>query len=230
MDVNTQLLEDGFETRTKDAISAKIRALEDNFKRALTWIHSTGAGSYSLEPDDNDDGLSPYQRELNERCKYYNELVQAFGDRGSMIPEKLYSTLASEGNREAEEDIVCALGLKKWSFEDSDSDDSDDTDKTGEEDGKASERAKKKRRLGSGASSISRNSRSTGSVKAEDVSYYLVSKGRSEDARLGFEKKKLRSESKKARAEGIAVLFKADLSLADAKAAWDDGPSESESD
>ncbi|KAJ9114792.1 hypothetical protein QFC24_007100 [Naganishia onofrii] len=205
IDVSKHLDEDGFDPRSKDAIAAKIRAIEDSFKKALTWLNSTGAGSYSLEPEVEGDGRSPYQRELDKRCKYYNALAGAFGERA---------------------------GLRKWDFEeendnedDGDNDEQDDED--GDEDGAG--RVKKRRRVGSAnPSCTSRSGRPTGIVKFEDISAYLASKGESDNRRLALDEKKLKLESKKARAEAIAIMVKAGLSIQEAKQAWEESDDDSD--
>ena len=56
MDVNKHLESEGFEPTSKNAVHAKIRRLKDSFKKALTWINSTGAGTYCLELEEEGDG------------------------------------------------------------------------------------------------------------------------------------------------------------------------------
>lgn len=233
-DINNHLQEEGFEPRSNDSIQSKIRQLEDRFKKALTWINSTGAGSYSLEPEEDGDGRSPYQREIDKRCKYYNVLVKAFGERGSMIPKRIYSSMEAKNNQEAENDVMCALGLKKWDFEEeSDDADEEEEDEDHEDAGNnvtmetpTPGSKVKKPSHSTQSSSAGRSSRSTGIVKPEDVSSFLRGKGETEKRRLDIEEKKLSIERKKARLEGIATLVKAGVSLDDAKKTWDDDVSD----
>ncbi|KAJ9091429.1 hypothetical protein QFC21_007219 [Naganishia friedmannii] len=177
IDVNKHLDEDGFDPRSKDAIAAKIRAIEDSFKKALTWLNSTGS-------------------------------------------------------REVEEDILCALGLRKWEFEDEDDneDDGDDDEQDDEdEDEEGGSRVKKKRSVEStNGSSTSSSVRSSKIFKSEDISAYLTSKGESEKRRIALDEKKLKLESKKARAEAIAIMVKAGLSIEEAKKAWEESDDDSD--
>lgn len=230
--INNHLEENGFPQKSKDAIHAKIRAIEDSFKKALTWIHMTGSGAYSLEPDEDGDGRSPYQRELEKRCKYYNTLLASFGERGGMIPQRVYSSMNGDDNWEAEQDVLCALGLAKWDFEeesDDDTDDEKDDEENTQEDADhslktptpASKTKKPAKSSIGGSSSASRSTRGSELVKTEDISSYLTSKSKYDGKRLELEEKKLRLENRKARAEGIALLLKAGLSLDEARRAWE---------
>lgn len=87
--------------------------------------------------------------------------------------------MASERSRKAENDILCALDLKKWDFEEEDGayaeeDDEDEGDVTAETPTPAS----KKRQISSVTSSrTSRSGRSAGIIKSKDISAYLTSKG-----------------------------------------------------
>ena len=230
MDVNKHLESEGFEPTSKDAVHAKIRRLEDSFKKALTWINSTGAGSYSLEPEEEGDGRSPYQRELDKRCKCYKTLLKAFGERAGMIPKRVYTSLEAKDNAGAERDVLCALGIKKWDWEEDEEEekesDGDEVMEAGGNDHSMETPTPaskgKKRDSSSQSASTSRSSKSARIVKSEDISSYLEGKRESDSRRLDIEERKLKVESKKARLEGIAMLVKAGVSLEDAKKTWDE--------
>lgn len=242
IDINQHLKDNGFPERTKDSIQSKIRLIEDSFKKALTWINSTGAGADSLDADDNGDGRTAYQREVEKRCKFYDILLTSFGQRGSMIPKRIYTSIEAKDNRQAEHDLLCALGLKKWDLEEDDeadndqggnleADDDDDGDsddlEESEKERKSAQKGKQREKLAhTGGSNKSRPN--TGAFKSEDIMRYLSVKSQTEALRLELDKKKLRLESRKARAEGIAALVKAGLSLTEAKAAWTENESDSE--
>lgn len=230
MDINSHLESEGFDACSRDAIHAKIRGLEDSFQKALTWINSTGAGSYSLEPEEDGDGRSPYQRELDKRCKYFKTLLEAFGDWAGMILKRFYTSLEAKDNAGAERDILCALGIKKWDWEEDvveeNESDEDEVMEAGVN-GNAMETLTpapkgKKRDSSIQSSSTGRSSKSARIVKTEDISSYLEGKCESDHRRLNIEEKKLKMESKKARLEGIAMLVKAGVSLAEAKETWDE--------
>ncbi|KAJ9093196.1 hypothetical protein QFC21_006513 [Naganishia friedmannii] len=211
-------------TKSKDAIHAKIRAIEDSFKRALTWIHTTGSGAYSLEPDKDGDGRSPYQRELEKRCKYYNTLLASFGERGGMIPQRVYSSINGDDNREAEHDVLLDTDDEK----DDDENPQEDADHSLRTPTPASKTKKPAKSSIGGSSSASRSTRGSGLVKTEDISSYLTSKSEYDGKRLELEEKKVKLENRKARAEGIALLLKAGLSLDEARRAWKEDDDEEE--
>ncbi|KAJ9101903.1 hypothetical protein QFC21_003243 [Naganishia friedmannii] len=236
--INDHLEEQGFGIRTKDSILSKIRLIEDSFKKALTWINSTGAGASSLEPDEEGDGRSPYQRELDKRCKHYSSLLRSFGERAGMIPKRVYTSMEAQNGREAERDILCALGLAKWDFEEEDEDEGDgdeeedDVGGIGDNAGTPTPagRGRSRSRSTSGRSTNGgRNTRSTGLIKSEDIGMYFASKRKTEKRRLDLEERKMRLESKRARLEGIAALVKVGIALEDAKRTWDEDKSESSS-
>lgn len=133
---------------------------------------------------------------------------------------------------------MCALGLRKWEFEDgSEAEDGEDVDEgdTGidEKPGGTPTPAGRGRSQSVSTRSTSggRAGKPSGIFKAEDISSYLANKGASEKRRLDIEEKKLKIENKKARLEGIALLVKAGISLNDAKRTWDeDGSDKDKSD
>lgn len=118
--INAHLVENMFPERTKDSIQAKFKALEDSYKKALLWQHSTGSGAYSTEPENTDDDRSPYQRELENRCKFWNQLHAAMGDRAGIMPRRIYSSIESEAMREADLDLRRLLGLARFEDEEDD--------------------------------------------------------------------------------------------------------------
>lgn len=153
-----------------------------------------------------------------------------------MIPKRIYSSMEAKDNQEAENDVMCALGLKKWDFEE-ESDDADEEEEDNDHEDADNNvtietptpGSKVKRpSLSAQSSSAGRSSRSTGILKPEDVSWFLRGKGETEKRRLDIEEKKLSIERKKARLEGIATLMKAGASLEDAKKTWDEVVSDGE--
>ncbi|KAJ9093738.1 hypothetical protein QFC21_006335 [Naganishia friedmannii] len=127
-----------------------------------------------IEYRSRDNGRSPYQRELEKRCKYYNTLLASFGERGGMIPQRVYSSINGDDNREAEHDVLCVWGLAKWDSEeesDNDMDDEKDDDDNPQEDADhslqtqtpASKTKKPAKPLIGGSSSASLSTRGSGS-------------------------------------------------------------------
>ncbi|KAI5450270.1 hypothetical protein NCC49_003287 [Naganishia albida] len=87
-EINAHLQEYGHIERTPDSILAKFKTLENSYKKALIWKHSTGSGSYSTTAGDDEDGRSPYQQEIDARCKHYDALQLAFGERAFNVSSR----------------------------------------------------------------------------------------------------------------------------------------------
>jgi hypothetical protein len=129
-------------------------------------------------------------------------------------------------------DILWALGLDKWDLEDED--DVEEEEEEGDGEGEGATRMEtptpggkgKKQALSTRSSSNSRTSRSfrsSGNIKAEDISSDLANKGASEKRKLDIQEKKLMIENNKARLEGIAMFVKSGIDLEDVKKTWNGG-------
>jgi len=240
--------------RSRDSIVAKFKALEDSYKKALLWQHSTGSGSYSTAPDDEDDGRSPYTRELEKRCKYWDQLQLAFGERAGMMPRRIYSSMESEAMREADLDLRRLLGLSR--FEDEETGDEGEgqpgqsSEQRGEENrttgtvSAADTSRHSDRTQGSRAESSASSSRSQrNTIIPKDVlATYLNEKKEAErrnlkllereDVRkqrmMNLEEQKYRYSQQLQRAEIIATYLKAGLNVQEATKMYEDGKQEAE--
>lgn len=213
----------GFAERTPESYIQKIKELETDFKKALRWVYSTGSGVYSqtVAPGDT---RSPYQRELHNICRYYDELFGIFKDREAMVPHMIWSTVEEEARRQSEDLLLQLLGLKPFDSEkevdgdggyrDTEDDNADHHEDESDKDANpmtATEEHKPSRR---------RRTKTRGLSDDEDLAHYLGMRAKTEDRRLKLEEKKWKEEKLRIRAETVTTFMRGGLQYPEAVAAY----------
>lgn len=70
----------GFQPRDTESFNNKFKLIEKSIKKASRWVYTSGSGAYSQTVEDGGD-RSPYQRELDKICPYYEQLYGVLKER-----------------------------------------------------------------------------------------------------------------------------------------------------